>query len=394
MHLPKYITTRSTPFGFAIVLILCAALVWVLFIQIDIWSRAGFDLIKNNNQQARLVSIMRNAVQKRETLIQRMMNKRERLEIGDEMVKFYHLAGVYAQARDELLNSTRLDKPMMASLQQLDDAVSYAQPYQNNLVEAIMYEDIRKEEMEAIIEEGNKASEKVLFLLDKMVERQSYSYEKVVADYEYSRQFTLYGAIGVFVLITLIIVVVIRTSSKQFNHVTRLSVIDEVSGIYNRRYFDMVLEEEWNRSMREYTQISLLMLDIDYFKAYNDAYGHQMGDGCLYTVGKILSGQLKRASDFAARYGGEEFVVVLPDTRLQHARLLAESLRQSVEEAKIKSGNDTVSEWVTVSIGVATTTAEYGQDYSRLVNAADNCLYESKHSGRNRVSDCLLESQD
>jgi len=340
------------------------------------------------------VSIMRNAVQKRETLIQRMMNKRERLEIGDEMVKFYHLAGVYAQARDELLNSTRLDKPMMASLQQLDDAVSYAQPYQNNLVEAIMYEDIRKEEMEAIIEEGNKASEKVLFLLDKMVERQSYSYEKVVADYEYSRQFTLYGAIGVFVLITLIIVVVIRTSSKQFNHVTRLSVIDEVSGIYNRRYFDMVLEEEWNRSMREYTQISLLMLDIDYFKAYNDAYGHQMGDGCLYTVGKILSGQLKRASDFAARYGGEEFVVVLPDTRLQHARLLAESLRQSVEEAKIKSGNDTVSEWVTVSIGVATTTAEYGQDYSRLVNAADNCLYESKHSGRNRVSDCLLESQD
>jgi len=394
MHLPKYITSRSTPFGFAIVLILCAALVWVLFIQIDIWSRAGFDLIKNNSQQARLVTIMRDVVQKREMLIQRMVNKHERLQRDDEMVRFYHLAGVYAQARGELLNSTQLDQAMMTSLQQLDDAVSYAQPYQDNLVEAIMFEDMKKEDLEAIAEEGNKTTEKVLFLLDKMVERQSFSYERVIANYERSRQFTLYGAIGVFVLIALIIVVVIRTSSKQFNHVTRLSVIDEVSGIYNRRYFDMVLEEEWNRSMREYAQISLLMLDIDYFKAYNDAYGHQMGDGCLYTVGQILSGQLKRASDFAARYGGEEFVVVLPNTSLEHARLLAERLRQSVEEARIKSGDDTVSEWVTVSVGLAATTAEYGQDYSRLIKAADNCLYESKRCGRNQVRDCLLESQE
>ena len=202
---------------------------------------------------------------------------------------------------------------------------------------------------------------------------------------------TLLGVIGVFALIVVVVIVAVRISSKQFQQVSRLSIIDEVSGIYNRRYFDMVLEEEWKRSMREYTQLSLLMIDIDYFKDYNDNFGHQMGDVCLFTIGKILSSQLKRASDFTARYGGEEFVIVLPNTSMEHARLLAERLRRSVEEARIKSGNDTVSPWVTVSVGVATATAEFGQDFSLLVRAADSCLYESKRKGRNKVSDRLVE---
>lgn len=394
MLLPNFIATRSTQFGFAIVLILCAALVWILFVQIDAWSRTSFDLIKNNTQQAQLVISMRDAVQKREMIIQRMMNMPEKFDIDEESVTFYELAANFAVAREKLLNNIQLDEMLMDSLSQLDDAVSYAQPFQNNLVEALIFEEMDEAETRAIFWEGRKAAAKVLFLLDKMVERQSFSYEKVIVDYERSRRYTLIGVIGVFALIVSVIVFAVRTSTQQFRHVSRLSIIDEVSGIYNRRYFDMVLEEEWKRSMREYTQLSLLMLDIDYFKAYNDTFGHQMGDTCLYSVGKILSGQLKRASDFTARYGGEEFVIVLPNTSMEHARLLAERLRRSVEAARIKSGDDTVSPWVTVSVGVASTTAEYGQEYSVLVNAADNCLYESKRAGRNRVSDRIVEDLD
>jgi diguanylate cyclase (GGDEF)-like protein len=187
---------------------------------------------------------------------------------------------------------------------------------------------------------------------------------------------------------------VVRFSSRQYKHVSRLSVVDEVTGTYNRRYFDMIIEEEWKRSMRDYTPISLIMIDIDYFKDYNDKYGHQMGDVCLYSVSKILSGQLKRASDFIARYGGEEFVIVLPNTNAENARLLAGRLRRAVEEARIKAGSEKVSSWVTVSVGVATTTAEFDQAYSVLIKAADSCLYESKSNGRNRVSEKILSTVD
>lgn len=391
MLLPNFITNRSTQIGFSIVILLCAALVWVLFVQIETWSKAGFDLIKNNTRQSQLVLTMRDAVQKREMIIQRMMSMHEKFDLDDASVKFYYLAAAYTEAREKLLHTTQLDKALTESLKQLDAAVSYAQPFQNNLVEALIFEDMRKQELEAIILEGRKAAKKVLFLLDKMVERQSHSYDNVLIEYERSRRYTLLGVIGVFALIVVVVIVAVRISSKQFQQVSRLSIIDEVSGIYNRRYFDMVLEEEWKRSMREYTQLSLLMIDIDYFKDYNDNFGHQMGDVCLFTIGKILSSQLKRASDFTARYGGEEFVIVLPNTSMEHARLLAERLRRSVEEARIRSGNDAVSPWVTVSVGVATATAEFGQDFSLLVHAADSCLYESKRKGRNKVSDRLVE---
>ena len=388
---PKFISTRSTLFGFAVVILLCAAIVVSLLIQVDIWSRAAFDLVTNNTQQVRLVMTMRDAVQKREMTIQRMFSMRGSFERDEEALSFRNHAAIYADARESLMLTT-VDATLLDNLSTLDEAVAYAYPYHENLVEALVFKEFDTEDLDAITREGRVASARVLNLLDNIVSSQAVGYENVVSDYERSRQYTIYVIALIFAIITVIAMFALRTSVRQFKHVSRLAIIDDVSGTYNRRYFDMVLEEEWIRSMREYTPLSLLMVDIDYFKAYNDTFGHQMGDDCLYSVGKILSGQLKRASDFTARYGGEEFVIVLPNTNMEHARLLAERLRRSVEEARIKSGNDAVSPWVTVSIGVATTTAEYAQEYSLLVNAADNCLYESKRNGRNRVSERTLEA--
>jgi len=390
IHFPKFISSRSTLFGFAAVILLCAIIVVTLIIQVDAWSRSAFDLVKNNTQQVSLVMTMRDAVQKREVAIQRMLNIKEVFARDEKSVMFYHMAGVYANAR-ELLMQTSVDNALLDKLYQLDAAVAYAHGYHNNLVEALVFEDIETTELEAIIKEGQSASTAVLHLLDQIVESQAIVLESVVAKYEQSRLYTLIIIAAIFSVIGIVVLYALRTSGRQLKHISRLAVIDEVSGTYNRRYFDMVLNEEWKRSMREYTPLSLLMVDIDYFKAYNDNFGHQMGDVCLFSVSKILSGQLKRSADFTARYGGEEFAIVLPNTSVEYARLLAERLRRSVEEARIKAGDEEVSPWVTVSIGLATTTAEYEQSSAVLVKAADNCLYESKRKGRNRVTDEMVE---
>ena len=389
----KKLASKSTLIGFAAVIFLSISLVTVLLIQVDTWSKAGFDLVKNNSSQVRLVLTMRDAVQKRELSMQRMLRIKEKIKRDEESVNFFNQAGVYTQARESLMQE-KLSETMLSEISKLDEAVTYAQSFHKNLIEQLVFEDTKEAELEAILLEGSKASAKVLFILDRIVERQAGVYEDIVIEYEQSRQSTMLGIIGVFVLIAVVVVFAVRTSSRQFKQVSRLSITDEVSGIYNRRYFEMVLDEEWRRSMREYTPLSLLMLDLDYFKAYNDSFGHQKGDECLFKVGKILSDQLKRASDFTARYGGEEFVIVLPGTNAEHARLLAERLRRSVEDARIKAGNDRVSPWVTVSIGVATTTAEFEQSSASLISAADKCLYESKRSGRNRVCDRLVTDLD
>lgn len=388
--LPESLRNRSTLLGFLAVMLLCVALVAGLLVQVDIWSRAGFEQVKNNAQQARQVLVMRSAVQERELVIQRMVNMDDPFERDDESKSFYRLANVYVVARQKLMKTDPNDA-LLENIKHLDEAVFLAYPYHNDLVEALVYGDHSKAELEQIVRQGSDAREKVLSLLDRIIETQEQSYETVIADYDRSRIYTLLGVGLVFVLIAFVIVYAVRTSARQFRHVSRLSIVDEVTGTYNRRYFEMVLSEEWKRSMREYTPLSLIMLDIDFFKAYNDKFGHQMGDDCLFSMGKILSGQLQRTTDFTARYGGEEFVIVLPNTSLEHARMLGERLRRAVEEARIRAGDDSVSPWVTVSVGVATATVEFDQQSSALVQAADKCLYRSKHDGRNRVTDTTLE---
>lgn len=388
--LTRYFSNRTTIFGYLVVVSMFVVLIIMLLLQVDTWSKRGFELVRNNMQQAQLVMTMRDAVQKRVLTVQGMISMPGKFDRDQASVRYYNMAGVYASAREQLLQ-THLDKSMMQRMNQLDQAVDYAEPFYNNMVEMLIFEDINRAELQAIFVEGTQASEKVLLMLDRIVELQTQSYDNVIQNYEISRRYTLLGVIGVLALIMVVVTFAVRASSRQFSQASRMSIVDEVTEIYNRRYFDMVLEEEWKRSMREYTPISLLMLDIDYFKPYNDTYGHQKGDECLHEIAAIMSQQLKRASDFSARYGGEEFAIVLPNTSAEHARLLAERIRRAVEDARIKAGVDTISPWLTVSIGVATATAEFEQSSSTLIKAADNCLYQSKREGRNRVTECIVD---
>lgn len=162
----------------------------------------------------------------------------------------------------------------------------------------------------------------------------------------------------------------------------RLSTTDGLTGVANRRLFDQSLKTEWQRSARNQAPLSLLMIDIDYFKRYNDQYGHLMGDECLRQVACILYDCAQRSGEMVARYGGEEFALLLPGVDVEEAKVVAQRCMDELLNAKIAHANSTVSPWLTFSIGVATTVADQKVLPETLVKRADVALYCAKSAGR------------
>ena len=160
--------------------------------------------------------------------------------------------------------------------------------------------------------------------------------------------------------------------------------VDATTRIANRRRFDEVLEEEWQRAVRQRATISILLLDVDHFKSYNDLYGHLAGDECLRLVAEIISGVLHRPSDVVARFGGEEFAIVLPNTAASGAAEMAEHVRLAVRAASVK--HEAVPQGIlTVSLGGATAAPQRDEASTELLAAADRALYQAKRGGRDRV---------
>jgi len=174
---------------------------------------------------------------------------------------------------------------------------------------------------------------------------------------------------------------------------SKLAMTDGLTGVANRRAFDEALEREWKRTLRHGTQISLLLLDIDHFKQFNDQYGHQVGDDCLRAVAQAAAGAV-RATDMVARYGGEEIALILPQVDVAGARETAEKVRSVIAGLRVPhSENPEGGGWVTVSIGAATALARVGGTMRMpegLLQAADHALYKAKHGGRNRVEGGML----
>ncbi|MDJ0509925.1 MAG: diguanylate cyclase [Crocosphaera sp.] len=162
-----------------------------------------------------------------------------------------------------------------------------------------------------------------------------------------------------------------------------LATIDELTQVYNRRYFNEYLEREWKRLARDRRFMSLILCDIDYFKLYNDCYLHQAGDKCLYRVAQYLKQTVKRPADVVARLGGEEFIIILSDTNLLGAEKVAETICSGIESLAIPHDCSLCSSYVTLSLGVATTIPTKDVLPEKLIQAADTALYEAKEKGRN-----------
>jgi diguanylate cyclase (GGDEF)-like protein len=169
-------------------------------------------------------------------------------------------------------------------------------------------------------------------------------------------------------------------------HLKRLSLVDGLTQLYNRRHFDEALELEWSRSNRSQAPLSLIICDIDHFKAFNDNYGHVAGDDALVKASKTIIETLKRPSDMPARYGGEEFVVILPDTPTVGAMIVAEQLRTAMNTLTIPHAFSNAANIVTMSFGVSTYYPNQTKaSYVELVKSADRGLYRAKKNGRNRI---------
>lgn len=172
---------------------------------------------------------------------------------------------------------------------------------------------------------------------------------------------------------------------KANTELERLSNTDGLTSVYNRRHFEALLQTEWSRHMRNKAPFSLVMCDVDFFKRFNDTYGHQAGDACLKKVAQALKEAAGRSHDITARYGGEEFVILLPETDSEAATVVAERARIAVQQLEIPHSTSLVKSTVSISMGVATVIPDQSNDSTTIVNYADRMLYESKKNGRDRI---------
>lgn len=172
---------------------------------------------------------------------------------------------------------------------------------------------------------------------------------------------------------------------EKIEEVRQLSNTDGLTGLANRRCFEEVFVEEWNRALRFGEQLSLILIDLDYFKNYNDTYGHQEGDECLKKVAGAMKKAFCRAGELVARYGGEEFVALLPGLGIDDAEKSAEALREKVKGLCIPHGSSKVCPEVSLSMGVASVFPEQKHNRKDLIECADKALYEAKAEGRDRI---------
>ncbi len=177
-----------------------------------------------------------------------------------------------------------------------------------------------------------------------------------------------------------------QTALQRANQqLASLAYLDDLTQIANRRRFDECLLLEWRRLAREAAPLSLILCDIDYFKRYNDTYGHLAGDACLQQVARAIRRVLKRPADLAARYGGEEFAVILPNINASGAVHIADAIHKAVQQLLIPHATSCVSEYVTLSVGVSSTIPQKELSQQALIAVADKALYEAKAQGRNCV---------
>jgi two-component system, cell cycle response regulator len=173
---------------------------------------------------------------------------------------------------------------------------------------------------------------------------------------------------------------------RAYRKLELLAAEDGLTKLPNRRSFDEYLEKEWRRQIRTQKPISLILCDVDFFKNYNDTYGHQAGDACLRSVAQSIQNKVRRAGDLAARYGGEEFAIVMPETDIHGARHVAEEIRKDLADMKIPHSESKAASFVTISCGIASMIPSNETSPQMLIENADQGLYKSKSQGRNCVN--------
>jgi diguanylate cyclase (GGDEF)-like protein len=251
-------------------------------------------------------------------------------------------------------------------------------------------EDSNKQARNIIITEIIPLQEKIIgdfvMILNDVQQQIHNSRDEAITNYLSNRNYRKGLVLFIFLGSLTVLVWAIKRMYFIEQRLHGLSLVDGLTGITNRRGFDETLQSEWHRSIRDKTPLSVLLIDIDHFKNYNDFYGHQQGDDCLVEISQIINSVANRSNDLAARYGGEEFAMILPNTDLEGSKIIAKELLMKIRDEKIPHEKSATSDYVTASIGLTSLTPSDNTKVDDLICAADEALYMSKKNGRNQIS--------
>ncbi|TNF99027.1 MAG: GGDEF domain-containing protein [Gammaproteobacteria bacterium] len=342
-------------------------------------------------EKMRVISKLTETSRNRTRLSHSMLLTDDVIEKNEISVQISSLAGEFIQSHNKLISLplNEQEKVILDSLVPL-----YPQVIENlETVSQLALEDTNRADQRArniIIRQIVPMQGKVIDgfnLLIRIIEKEAYSNSLALSEkYQRKQKTRLILLLSIlFVSIVTIFFVVINVHKIE-TKLRALSTTDELTGILNRRSFNSMLQDAWKSALRSNTPLTAMLIDIDFFKKYNDFYGHQEGDRCLFKVANIIRSIVSRSGDIVARYGGEEFAVILPNVDESGAKIVAERLLNQVRKEHIPHIVSETKRQVTISIGYTCMIPTQDNSVEKLIKAADDGLYESKKAGKDRAS--------
>ncbi len=399
MHIFRQ-TTVALSIGFGAILACMLGSIYIGFEHLD-QTRGAWQRDALFREKVRAAFLLREAVRERSfhlTFATTMDDFFDR----DEQRELYNAKAVsFLQAREKLID-LRMTPPEKKAMDALIERIAVLRP---GIDQA----------MDLVVESGNNhfALHQMRLALDgqsgvveeindfiKVVEAESAQEAlraaQAISDTQRNMLYLSGSAVALAALIGILVTMREAQNNRRLrrhrDELAALSTTDGLTGIPNRRRLDQFMDMEWSRAIRSETPLSIILMDIDHFKNYNDAYGHGAGDECLIKVAHAMSTVIVRSTDLLARYGGEEFACILPSTELERAVEIAERLCAAVSGMKIPHDQSSAADHVTISVGVMTANPVPGDDLADAFEIADNNLYQAKEQGRNRVISSIVEN--
>ncbi|RDH83828.1 MAG: hypothetical protein DIZ80_06745 [endosymbiont of Galathealinum brachiosum] len=378
--------------GLISILILMAASIRSSLEHMSDYNKKTSSLITQNNLKTQYYLALQTSIYHRHISIRNLYLLKDEFDQDDEIMRFRSYATDFIKARDQLL-LLNLSKGEIKGLDKLLELVKAIQPEHEKILESIKSGE-PKTKILSILEKRIHLQDKIVESIEQIIHAQKIESQNIINNikHEYrNTKNTIYLIyLASFLLVVVISYLVLRKTQKLEDRLIKanknleqLATKDSLTGLYNRRQFNHEIESDWLHCSRGNTPLSVIMIDVDNFKQYNDAFGHVRGDNVLRKIGMKLGKVVQRETDIVARYGGEEFVAVLPSTSQEYAAEIAYKILQSVRDLNIKHVSE--NEIVTVSIGLATKIPNHNTEYMSIVESADEALYQAKEMGRNQI---------
>jgi diguanylate cyclase (GGDEF)-like protein len=384
--------TNTLLLGLMSIMFLVAIATWISLDRMASSNQSSHQKIQEQSQKMLLMLNLQSAIRNRQVSLRNLFLIDDPFDYDEERLQFGRYAVDFIKARNNF-NNFDLNESEKRDLEYLLRLTREAQPKQLTTA-SLLQAGKKRQALSALYAEGLPSQDLVIAQLDRMVEKSQIAANRATSssldNYLQTKQLIFIIYMLCFLLASAIVGFVI----KKTNSLEKMLLVaneqlelqankDGLTGLFNRRQLNKTIEDDWELCSRSKSALSLIMIDIDHFKQYNDSFGHVKGDDALRKVSSVLDTAASRQTDLAARYGGEEFVLVLPSTPLNYAENIAEEIRANIEALDIK--HIPSIDRITASVGVASVIPSSDKNYLSILEAADKSLYQAKYNGRNQV---------